>query len=202
MEGYSNSHFGTGQSAFSCSGQIIETVDDLPLIGLNVAARHVYLGTGFSRNGMTFGTLAALILSDLALRSANGYAELYDPSRIKPLRQAKDYLKENVEFPLHLVEDRMRRADVSRACEIMPGEGKTLQIGVRKVAVFRDTLGKLHSLSPVSAHLGCIVQWNTAEKSWDCPCHGARFDLAGKVLNGPATKNLAPVDLAPDPALD
>jgi len=201
LEVYAREKFGSlGVQAidYRWSGQVIETADGLPYIGQNPIDGHVWVGTGFSGNGMTFGTLAAMILSDLVLGRENAYANLYWPSRVKPLASAATYLSENVDFPRYFIQDRLLRANVEGDSveDVKPGEGRIISLGGEKLAVSRDEHGAVHTLSPICTHLACDVSWNGAERSWDCPCHGSRFAPDGAVLNGPATKPLEQKALA------
>jgi glycine/D-amino acid oxidase-like deaminating enzyme/nitrite reductase/ring-hydroxylating ferredoxin subunit len=172
------------------SAQVVESVDGLPLIGKNAGSERVYVATGFSGNGMTFGTLSAMLLSDACLGRNNEYAELYSAARIKPLASLASFVGENVDFPLHLLSDALRPPEARSLREIAVGEGKTVRVGGRRLAVYRDDHQLLHAVSPVCTHLGCHVKFNHAEKTWDCPCHGSRFGLDGAVLDGPAAQNL------------
>jgi glycine/D-amino acid oxidase-like deaminating enzyme/nitrite reductase/ring-hydroxylating ferredoxin subunit len=174
------------------SAQVEEPVDGLPYIGRNSMSDHVYVATGFSGNGITFGTLAAEIVKDLVLGRDNPYAELYAATRIKASGALGTYASENIDFPMHFVSDRLHPADASSIEDIAPGEGKTLRAHGQRLAVYRDETGRLHCVSSICTHLGCIVKFNAAEKSWDCPCHGSRFDVDGGVLDGPAKKPLPP----------
>jgi Rieske Fe-S protein len=184
---------GFTQAEHCWSGQIIETADGLPYIGRSPNAEHVWVGTGFSGNGMTFGTLAGMILSDAVMGRENAYTALYNPSRVKPLAAAVTYLTENVDFPRYFIQDRLLRVNVEAKAlaEVGNGEAKIVQLRGEKLAVFRDDAGEVHALSPVCTHLGCEVSWNRAERSWDCPCHGSRFGVDGAVINGPAIAPLA-----------
>jgi glycine/D-amino acid oxidase-like deaminating enzyme/nitrite reductase/ring-hydroxylating ferredoxin subunit len=195
LRSYARDRFGLNEEKFRWSGQIIEPVDGLPYIGLNSASHHVYVATGFSGNGLTFGTLAGMIVSDLLLGRANPYAELYQATRVKPLTSAVEYVAENVGFPAHLVTDRLapRETDDRAAESLAPGEGAIFTGAEGHVAVCRDRSGALHSVSAVCTHLGCHVAWNQAEQSWDCPCHGSRFSVDGSVINGPAVTVLPPM---------
>jgi Rieske Fe-S protein len=172
------------------SGQIIEPVDGLPFIGLNAASRRTYVATGYSGNGMTFGTLAGMILCDACLDRQNPFAELYDATRFKPLASATSYISENIDFPMHLIGDALRPPDVQSLDEIRRGEGAIARVRGQRLAVFRDDNGDLHAVSPICTHLGCHVSFNKAERTWDCPCHGSRFATDGAVINGPAVKAL------------
>ncbi len=152
---------------------------------------HVYVATGFSGNGMTFGTVAGMLISDQILGLQNPWAELFDATRVKPLASIKNYIKENIDFPSHLISDRFSPAQSTDTALLRENEGAIVRIGAKKVAAFRDTDGDLHLLSPVCPHMGCYVHFNEAEKSWDCPCHGSRFTATGQLLNGPAVSDLA-----------
>jgi Rieske Fe-S protein len=197
LQAYLRSRFGSVSVRYHWSGQIIEPVDGLPFIGRNPFSGHVYVATGFSGNGMTFGTLAGMLLSDLVLGRTNPFADLYDARRVKPIVAAKAYLTENIGFPRRLVADRLTNLDVeaSSVDEVGRGEGALLTVGGTKCAIYRDPHGRVHALSPICTHLACDVRWNTAERSWDCPCHGSRFTAEGKVLNGPAVADLAQTPL-------
>jgi glycine/D-amino acid oxidase-like deaminating enzyme/nitrite reductase/ring-hydroxylating ferredoxin subunit len=165
-----------GNFAHEWSAQVVETVDGLPYIGRNPGQGHVWIGTGYSGNGMTNGTVAALLVSDLVLGRRNLWAELFDPSRIKPLASIKDWVKENVDYPVHFIGDRFTHAK-----EEVRGE---------PLAIYRDEAGQVTALSPVCTHMACEVGWNAAERTWDCPCHGGRFDAKGNVLDGPPNRPL------------
>jgi glycine/D-amino acid oxidase-like deaminating enzyme/nitrite reductase/ring-hydroxylating ferredoxin subunit len=172
------------------SAQVVETVDGLPYIGRNSLESHVWVATGFSGNGMTGGTVGAMLLRDLLQGIPNPSASLYEATRVKPFAVFA-WSKENVDYPLHFVGDRLKPVQTKELEEVPRGEGRIVNLDGRKVAASRDQDGKVTLLSPVCTHMACTVQWNRAEKSWDCPCHGARFDANGEVLNGPAIKPLA-----------
>jgi glycine/D-amino acid oxidase-like deaminating enzyme/nitrite reductase/ring-hydroxylating ferredoxin subunit len=173
------------------SGQVQEPSDYVAFIGVAPTANpNVYVITGDSGMGLTHGALGARLITDLILGRQNPWAKLYDPSR-KTL--TTDFASENANVVKQYT-DWVTGGDVKSEADIPKGEGALLREGLKKVAVYRDDSGKIHKCSPVCTHLGCIVQWNGVEKSWDCPCHGSRFDPLGKVLMGPAIDDLAPVD--------
>jgi len=175
---------------FTWSGQVMEPVDGLAFIGKHpVGKRNVYVATGDSGHGMTYGTIAGLLLRDLITGNTNRWARLYDPSRIT-IRAFAELTQENLNVAEQLA-DWVKDPDVASIDQIAPGQGATLQSGLMKLAVYRDESGAYHRRSAVCPHLGCIVSWNSSEKSWDCPCHGSRFDPYGNVINGPAKDNLA-----------
>ena len=190
LEEFTRRRFPVPHITHRWSGQVIEPADGLAYIGRNSARRHVYVATGFSGTGMTFGTLAGMILSDTILGRENPFAALYDATRVKPQAGAKDFIQENAEVAFRWVADRLARPDGRKLADVAPGEAKVLEVEGQKVAVYREENGTTHAVSPVCTHLGCHVHWNGAERSWDCPCHGARYSPTGKVLNGPAVKDL------------
>ncbi|MDT7542999.1 MAG: hypothetical protein QOE33_2903 [Acidobacteriota bacterium] len=180
---------------FRWSGQVMEPVDGLAFIGRNpLDKKSVYIVTGDSGNGMTHGTIAGMLLTDLIEGRENEWTELYDPSRkTKTLSTLKDFAKENLNVAAQYT-DLATPGDVGSADEIERGEGAILRRGLTKVAVFRDDEGALHEHSAICTHLGCVVNWNSSEKTWDCPCHGSRFDCKdGHVVNGPAISGLKEV---------
>jgi glycine/D-amino acid oxidase-like deaminating enzyme/nitrite reductase/ring-hydroxylating ferredoxin subunit len=172
------------------SAQVVEPIDGLPLIGRNAMSERVYVATGFSGNGLTFGTLAAMILRDACLDEPNRYASLYSATRVASVSSLGTFVGENVDFPLHLLSDSLRPPEVKTLGEIKRGEGKSIRLDGHRLAVYRDHLDELHAVSPVCTHLGCHVKFNPAEVTWDCPCHGSRFGIDGRVVDGPAVKNL------------
>jgi len=194
---WAQARFDVTRVDFRWSGQIIEPVDGLPYIGRNTASTHVFVATGYSGNGMTWGTVAGRLTSDLVLGHDNPYAALYEATRITPAASAKEFVAENVDFPKYFVRDRLTSADVQgdNPSLVVKGEGRLLLVDGRKYAVYRDTEGTLHSLSPICTHMHCDVAWNTAEQTWDCPCHGSRFSATGEVLNGPAVTPLPRAEL-------
>jgi glycine/D-amino acid oxidase-like deaminating enzyme/nitrite reductase/ring-hydroxylating ferredoxin subunit len=176
---------------FHWSGQVMEPVDGLAFIGRNPGEQHVYIATGDSGNGMTHGTIAGLLLSDLIDGRNNDWATLYDPAR-KSLRAGLEYARENLNVAGQYA-DHVTPGDVKRVEDIPRGEGAVVRRGFRQIAAYRDESGALHEYSAVCTHLGCVVTWNATENSWDCPCHGSRFDkIDGRVLNGPAIAGLRP----------
>jgi glycine/D-amino acid oxidase-like deaminating enzyme/nitrite reductase/ring-hydroxylating ferredoxin subunit len=186
---------GLEKPRFRWSSQVVEPVDGLPFIGKNAGAEHVYVATGFSGNGLTFGTLAAMILRDACIGSHNPYAEIYAPGRLKPFTKLASFLSENVDFPLHLLSDALKAPTARSLDEVPRGDGRIVRVHGRRVAAYRDESGRLHTVSPICTHLGCHVVFNTTEKSWDCPCHGSRFGVDGGVLDGPASQALEQIEL-------
>ena len=177
------------------SGQVIETNDGLPYIG--PTGGNQYLATGYAGNGMTFGTLAAMMVTDAILGRANPWQDLFSPSRRKVRGATWSYLTENKDYPYFLLRDRIAGADAADLEAVPPGQGRIVKLDGRKVAAYRNDAGEVTLCSPVCTHLGCIVAWNKAENTWDCPCHGSRFTPTGEVMSGPAEE---PLKRLPDPA--
>ncbi|HEV2845467.1 MAG TPA: FAD-dependent oxidoreductase, partial [Thermoanaerobaculia bacterium] len=177
------------------SAQFYDPPDGLPMIGQALSSSHVFLATGYSGVGMVYGTLGGMLMADLALGRENPWAGVYRPSRIKPLAAGPQVVKLNVEVAAAFVKDRVTTPKIHDLAEIPAGEGRVVEIGGERVAVYREPSGTVHAVSPVCTHAACIVRWNGAEKTWDCPCHGGRYTPDGQILEGPPVKGLEPVQL-------
>jgi glycine/D-amino acid oxidase-like deaminating enzyme/nitrite reductase/ring-hydroxylating ferredoxin subunit len=176
---------------FHWSGQVMEPADGLAFIGrVPGGPQNVYIATGDSGMGMTHGTIAGMLITDLIMERESSWTSLYDPLRIT-LGALVDYATENLNVAAQVVEGYLTGGEVETIEEIAPGEGAVIRRGLTKVAVYRDEEGTAHERSAVCTHLGCIVRWNNVEKTWDCPCHGSLFDRTGQVINGPANIDLA-----------
>jgi len=181
----------SGEIAFRWSGQVMDPFDGVAFIGRNpLDHENVLMATGDSGTGMTYGTIAGMLLTDLIMGRENPWATLYDPSRIS-LRTAERFVRENLNVGAQFV-DLVTGGDVENRSEIAPGEGAIIRRDLSKLAVYRDEGSDLHQHSAICPHLGCVVAWNSLEKSWDCPCHGSRFDSRdGHPVNGPAISGLS-----------
>jgi len=189
LEAYARQHFNVASVAFTWSGQHYKPADALPFIGHSGTHADLYLATGFSTSGLLYGPVAARIITDDILGRPNEWAETYRANRFTPVKSAKDFAKENVDVATRYFEY-LRRADVDAVADVPPGEGCIAKIGGERVALHRAADGSWTALSPVCPHMGCLVHWNTFEKSWDCPCHGSRFAVDGEVIEGPALAGL------------
>jgi glycine/D-amino acid oxidase-like deaminating enzyme/nitrite reductase/ring-hydroxylating ferredoxin subunit len=187
---WSKEHFEKiGKAAYKWSGQILEPHDGLAFIGKDPEnEKHVYIATGYSGNGLTYGTIAGIMFRDMLSGKKNPWTELYDTER-KSFLETPAFIKEGAATIQKYLEY-ITPAEVNDVKEIKPGEGAIMREGLDKLAVYRDENGRLHKLSAVCTHLKCIVHWNSVEKSWDCPCHGSRFNALGRVINGPALSDL------------
>ena len=183
----------TGKVVCQWSGQVFEPSDGLAFIGKDPAQPGVFILTGFSGNGMTYSGLAAELIADLTQGLSHPFAAVYDPKR-KPASATAiaSYVSENLNTAAQYA-DWLAPADVTKLEQIPRGEGAVMRRGVRRVAVYVDEMGAPHELSATCPHLRGVVSWNSAEKTWDCPCHGSRFDCLGKVITGPALTNLEPL---------
>ena len=172
------------------SGQVIETNDGLPFIGENVERQ--FIATGFCGNGMTFGTVSAMMARDWATGTKNPWSDLFSPERKIVRGGVWDYLRENKDYPYYLIKGRLERPEADSVRELKRNHGMIVKSKHGKVAAYRDADGEVHRRSAICPHMGCIVRWNDAEKTWDCPCHGSRFKATGEVIAGPAETGLAP----------
>jgi glycine/D-amino acid oxidase-like deaminating enzyme/nitrite reductase/ring-hydroxylating ferredoxin subunit len=190
LESWAHSRFtGLGAAAYRWSGQCLEPFDGMAFIGHNpMDQKNVYVATGDSGHGLTHGTIAGILLGELIAGRDHPWRKLYEPARKTP-KAVKEYVKMNASVAAQLV-DYLTGGDVSSVDEIAPGKGAIVRSGLTKEAVYRAIDGSTTRCSAICPHLGCIVHWNSAEDSWDCPCHGSRFDIEGGVLTGPAISGL------------
>lgn len=191
LEAHIRKHFSVDQVTHRWSSQYYDTTDGLPYIGVMPGhSERVLVATGFGGNGMTYGTLSALILKDLILQKENPLLKLFSPSRIKPVAGFKSFVQHNTDVLKEVISKLFTSEPNLMLADIAPGEGKIVSMDGRDVGVFKGAQGDLHAVHATCTHMGCTVNWNQTEKSWDCPCHGARFSVDGKVLNGPADRDL------------
>jgi nitrite reductase/ring-hydroxylating ferredoxin subunit len=195
LEDDARNRFGLKSIDYRWSAQDCVSVDDLPYIGRYTRrSDHLFTATGFMKWGMTNGTLAAMILADRISGRENLWADLFDSKRLDVVQSAPEFVKENLNVAQHWFGDRVV-APGDALENVPPGEGTVIRREGRSIAVYKEADGTCRGLSAICTHLACVVHWNGAEKSWDCPCHGSRFDLDGKVLQGPATEPLEPRDV-------
>jgi glycine/D-amino acid oxidase-like deaminating enzyme/nitrite reductase/ring-hydroxylating ferredoxin subunit len=193
METYLREHLPVSEVAYYWSAQDYKTLDGVPYIGrISGRAERVFVATGFDGWGMSTGIVSAHLLSDLILGRKSPYEDLYNPNRFKPGPSVGQLAENVVTATKHLVVERVSGAAKLHADTLPPGEGSIFDTDEGKAGVYKDEGGRLHVLSPYCTHMGCQLSWNSAERSWDCGCHGSRFDIHGKVLQGPAVKDLEP----------
>lgn len=191
LEKWARGAFGARGVRYRWSTQDLYSLDGVPFIGrMSPSSDHVFTATGFSAWGMTNGMVAGRLLADLITDVPNEWAELYDPARVN-LKSVPSFAKKGGHDAKRLIGDRFKSAaDRNELVDLGPGEGAVFEIEGERIAISRDNAGQLHPVSAVCTHLGCIVSWNDAERSWDCPCHGSRFSSEGAVLQGPAVEPL------------
>jgi Rieske Fe-S protein len=182
-----------GEIMYNWSGQVMEPIDYMGFIGRNPGNENIYIVTGDSGNGMTHGTLGGMIISDLIQGIDNPWADLYSPKR-KPTKEFGTYLSEVMDMAAQYG-DYFTEADIKSLDELEPGNGAILGKGMKRLAVYKEESGMVRAFSAVCPHLGCVVQWNGDERSFDCPCHGSRFTKEGEVINGPAISGLKEVQI-------
>ena len=190
LEAFARERFPVERIVKEWSGQIMEPVDGLPLIGPREAGSRVYLATGYAGNGLTFGTAAAQLISSLIRGAGSAVADWYSPTRTLATKLWAKYAAQNLPAAWTLVSDMLPQLSGQSIDALAPGDGCVVRLQGQRVAASRDLDGGLHCVTATCTHLGCEVVWNRLEQSWDCPCHGSRFDPDGHVIHGPATSAL------------
>lgn len=195
LENYVRRHYEVDEVKYRWSEEFYYPVDGVPLVGKSPMANHTHIATGYAAEGLTFGTLAAQVLCDSLLGVENKLLDVLSPSRFAALSSPGQFIGENVRNAAKFVSGRFRFAEADEIAAVKPGEGKIVSVNGQKVAVYTDEKGDVHAMSPVCTHMGCHVEWNGAEKTWDCPCHGGRFTAEGEVLEGPPLQCMKAVSL-------
>ncbi|HEX8215918.1 MAG TPA: FAD-dependent oxidoreductase [Allosphingosinicella sp.] len=182
--------FNAGPVEYRWVNEDYEAMDSAPYVGWSSKGGDGYLvATGFAAWGISNGTAAAMIIADLVAGRENPWLPVFDASRVKPVAGAKEFAKENLSVAAHLVSGYLSRKPKDYD-ELEPGHAAIMKVDGENVAAFKDERGKVHAVSAVCTHMGCLVGWNATDRTWDCPCHGSRFELSGEVIHGPATKPL------------
>lgn len=197
LEEFARERFAVRSIEYRWSTQDHMSLDQVPYIGkLRRGSERLYVATGFNKWGMTGATVAGVLISDEILGRENAWTTLFDPNRVKPRASVKQFIKENLNVARRFVGDRIAERTPVSVEELAPGEGQVTSVHGKQVAVARGADGSLHAVSARCTHLGCIVNWNTAETTWDCPCHGSRFGVDGKAIEGPAVTDLEELEIA------
>ncbi|HVE90799.1 MAG TPA: FAD-dependent oxidoreductase [Actinomycetota bacterium] len=202
LENWARENFEVESIDYRWSAQDYISADKVPYVGRQTpGATRMWVATGFGKWGMTNGTAAAVMLSDAIQGTDNPWLELFDATRVNLKASISDLVKENLNAAKRMVGDRLAELVAPSLDELKPGQAGVVRApGGRAVAAVRGQDGSVKAVSPVCTHLGCIVGWNPAETTWDCPCHGSRFDSDGRVIQGPANRDLESVDLPGEPA--
>ena len=196
LQSFVSKYYSIKEVAYQWSSQYFEAADGLAYIGgLPGASENIYVATGYGGNGMMYSHIAALTLSEILTGRESDYSEVFDPSRVKMVAGFSSFVKENADVVAKFFGMRIGRTKLTELADLAPGEAKVVDYNGDSIAMYKDEQGNLHAVNPVCTHAKCIVAWNGAEKTWDCPCHGARYDASGKVLTGPARKDLEMVPL-------
>jgi glycine/D-amino acid oxidase-like deaminating enzyme/nitrite reductase/ring-hydroxylating ferredoxin subunit len=196
LETHIREHFAVKEISYRWSSQYFESADGLPYIGhLPGQPENIYVATGYGGNGMTYSTVAAITLKRMLLNQDTKYMDLFDPNRIKPVAGFTNFIKHNADMVKQFVGKWFSGEELNEIADLAPGEGRIVSYNKQKIGLYKDEEGTLHAINPVCTHFKCEVKWNGAEKSWDCPCHGARYSYDGEVLTGPADKGLEPISI-------
>ena len=183
---YTTERFSVDRVLFNWSSQHYDPSDSLPYIGRSPFSKHIWIGTGFSGDGLVLGTLAGMVISDLLVKHESRFSELYQPSRLS-LKSIPEFIQLNIQNARVFLGDRLKAGKEPE--KLLPGEG-TVREHISPVAIYKDDKGDMHKCGAVCTHLQCVVHWNSMEQSWDCPCHGSRFGAEGQIIEGPALKGL------------
>lgn len=196
LEAYLMKYFSIEEVAYKWSSQFFEPTDGMPYIGhLPGNPENVFVATGFGGNGITYSQVAAKVLTDIIVTGKSEYEKLYDPNRIKPVAGFTNFVKEAADVVGKFIGDRFNKEKINELADIAHGEAKLVKYDGHSIALYKDETGNVHAVNPACTHINCMVGWNTAEKTWDCPCHGSRFDADGIMLTAPARKDLEKIDL-------
>ncbi len=196
LDAHIHTYFPVKEVAYRWSSQFFEPADGLPYIGrLPGHTDLIYVASGFGGNGITYSQVAATVLKSILLNQDNPAIGLFNPNRIKPVAGFKNFITHNADVIKQFASKLLPHDKLEELADLAPDEGRVIVFEGKKIAIYKDEDGKLHALSPTCTHLKCTVSWNLAERSWDCPCHGARYDFDGKVLTGPATQQLEMVSV-------
>jgi glycine/D-amino acid oxidase-like deaminating enzyme/nitrite reductase/ring-hydroxylating ferredoxin subunit len=196
LEAHIRTYFKIAEVTNKWSSQYFEPADGLAYIGhLPGNPDNVLVATGFGGNGMTYSHIAAFTLSDLITKGDSEFAKLFSPARVKPVAGFANFVKENADVVKEFIGKRISMEKLNEISELARGEAKLVKFEGKSLAIYKDEKGVVHALNPVCTHAKCTVGWNSAEKSWDCPCHGARYDIDGSVLTGPARQGLEQVEM-------
>jgi glycine/D-amino acid oxidase-like deaminating enzyme/nitrite reductase/ring-hydroxylating ferredoxin subunit len=195
LESHIRKYFEVKEIVYKWSSQYYESPDGLPYIGQLPGHNRIFTATGFGGNGMPYSTVAALLLTKMITNQDSPYKDLYDPNRLKPVAGFTNFVSHNADVVKQFASKWFSHEELHELAELATEEGKIVKFKDEKVAIYKDKDGGIHALSPICTHVGCEVKWNNAELTWDCPCHGARYSYDGRVMNGPASKNLTKVNV-------
>jgi glycine/D-amino acid oxidase-like deaminating enzyme/nitrite reductase/ring-hydroxylating ferredoxin subunit len=196
LEAYIRKHFDVDEVAYKWSSQYFEPADTLPYIGyLPGAQNNILAATGYGGNGMTYSHIAAITLKSIILREENPYIQLYNPNRVKPVAGFASFISHNADVVKEFVGKWFSHEKLNEFAELAEEEGKVVKYEGHTIALYKNKNGGLFAVNPVCRHMKCSVAFNSSEQTWDCPCHGARYDINGNVVTGPANSDLEKIEL-------
>jgi len=196
LESYIRKHFDVDEMLFKWSAQFFDSADGLPYIGhLPGHPGNIFVATGFGGDGITYSQVAAMLLKNMILKEENPLIDIFDPNRIKPVAGFTSFIKHNVDVFKKFVDKWVDKDKLEEFVELAPGDAKVARYEGNKIALYKDEHGELHAVNPSCTHMNCDVAWNNSEQSWDCPCHGSRFSIEGKMLTGPADHDLEKIEV-------
>jgi Rieske Fe-S protein len=196
LEAHIRSIFPVKKIAYQWSSQYFEPADGLPYIGhLPGHTGNIFVATGFGGNGMVYSSVAAILLAKMIAGERTPYEKLFDPNRIKPVAGFTNFIKHNADVVKQFAGKWLPHEKLESLSGLAAGEGKVVSYENNKIALYKSPEGELHAVSPICTHLQCEVKWNGAEQSWDCPCHGARYDVDGNPITGPTDRAMEKIDV-------
>ena len=197
LEAYVRQYFEVDEVAFKWSSQYFQPADGIPYIGhLPGNPANVFVATGYGGNGMMYSHIAAMTLTDIINTGDSKYKSFFDPGRVKPMAGFADFVKEGADVVKNFISGKLSGEKIKEFADMAAGEAKVVKYEGQKIAMYKDENHHVYALNPTCTHVKCTVAWNSAERSWDCPCHGARYSCTGEMLTGPAVKDLEKIDLA------
>lgn len=186
---FAEKNFNIEKFLYRWSTQDYITIDGVPYVGnLTSTSENIYVATGYGEWGMTNGTAAANILRDIIVKKESPYEEVYNPSRHIFPNGIKKFAKENLDVTGQLIKGKLQAGE--HDFNLKNNEGKMVDIDGERYGAYRDKNGEFHIVDITCTHIGCELKWNSAETSWDCPCHGSRFTFEGDIIEGPAVTRL------------
>ncbi|NJN26508.1 MAG: FAD-dependent oxidoreductase [Cyclobacteriaceae bacterium] len=195
LEAFAKEQYGLENAVYRWGGQHYKPADLIPYIGPKKGGSHVFIATGFSTDGLVYGTLAGMLIADAIEGKENPWVDMYKAHRFSPLKSASNFIEESINTAKQYLNILPGKADKADFEHVKNGQGAIVEQDNEKIAAYRDEEGKLTLTSAVCPHMKCIVNWNNAEKTWDCPCHASRFQPDGTVLEGPSYHPLASIEM-------
>ena len=195
LENYIKEYYPKAEVKFRWSTEDCVTLDKIPYIGeFSNLLPNMYVATGFKKWGMSTSHVAGQIISDMILKNENIYAEIYRATRLNPLKNIKEFGNMLKESTYSLLLNKMK-PEKNKFENVPLGDGGIVEIDGEKIGVYKREDGEIFAIKPYCGHLGCLVSWNNLEKTWDCPCHGSRYDYRGNIITEPTVKNLGEVNI-------